>query len=116
MAKFFGMIGYGITEETSPGVYTECLCERPYYGDIVKDHRRWESGERLNDNLNISNTISIVADEFAYANIYVMRYVEFLGSKWKINSVSVERPRLVLEIGGVYHEESPGTSGGFNKD
>lgn len=105
MAKFFGMIGYGITEETSPGVYTPCLVERPYYGDVVRDNRNWEKGESLNDDFNISNSISIVADEFAYANLYVMKYVEFLGTKWKIKSVDIQRPRLILSIGGVYNGE-----------
>lgn len=110
MARFFGMIGFGFTEETSPGVYTERIVENPYYGDVVKNYRRWEQGERLNDNLNITNTFSILADEFAYENLYAMRYVVYMGSKWKIKSVSIERPRIVLEIGGVYNGESTGTS------
>lgn len=110
MARFYGMIGYGITEETSPGIYTESNMERPYYGEIIKNYRRWEAGERLNDNFDISNTFSILADEFAYSHIYAMRYVNYLGTNWKIKSVSIERPRLVLEIGGVYNEESPGSS------
>lgn len=116
MARFYGMIGYGRTEETSPGIYTESIEERPYYGEVVKNYRRWEAGERLNDNFDISNTFSILADDFAYTHLAEMRYVNYLGSKWKIKSVSVERPRLVLEIGGVYHEESPGSSDSVGED
>lgn len=105
MARFCGMIGYGITEETSPGVYTPQLVERMYYGDVTRNNRNWEQGEGLNDDFNVSNLISIVADQFAYANLYAMRYIEYLGTKWKIKSVDVERPRLILTIGGVYHGE-----------
>lgn len=106
MARFCGMIGYGITEETSPGVYELQSVERLYYGDVTRNNRNWEKGEGLNDDFNVSNLISILADEFAYAHLYAMRYVEYLGTKWKIKSIDVERPRLVLSIGGVYNEVS----------
>lgn len=105
MARFCGMIGYGITEETSPGVYEPRTVERMYYGDVTRNNRNWENGEGLNDDFNISNVFSIVADQFAYANLYAMKYVEYLGTKWKIKSVDVERPRLILTVGGVYNGE-----------
>ena len=33
MAKFYGVIGYAVTEETKPGVWAEKIIERMYYGD-----------------------------------------------------------------------------------
>lgn len=104
MAKFYGIIGYGETKETTPGVWVEEITERNYYGDILQFGRRWESGDHLNDNLNINNKISIVADPFAYQNFHSMRYIVWMGSKWKISNVEVQYPRLILTIGGIYNE------------
>ena len=104
MAKFFGKIGYAITEETKPGVWTEKIIEREYQGDVIRNTRRLDApSETLNDNINISNEISIVADPFAYSNFHSMRWIEWMGTKWKVSNVSVQYPRLVLSIGGVYH-------------
>lgn len=103
MAKFFGMIGYGLTAETRPGVWEEQITERQYYGDLVRNTRRLQSSEHLNDDINIANEISIVADPFACQNFHAMRYVEFMGAKWKITNVEVQYPRLILTTGGVYN-------------
>lgn len=104
MAKFYGKIGYAETKETSPGVWTEEITERTYTGDILRNTRRWDNGEYLNGELNINNQFSIVADAFAYQNFFAIRYIEWMGSKWKITNVEVQRPRLILTIGGIYNE------------
>lgn len=103
MAKFFGPIGYTETKETSPGVWTEIIKERNYYGDVVKNMSRIRDTEHLNDSVSIDNQLSIVADEFAYNNLYTIRYVKWMGVLWKISSIQVQRPRLLLSIGGVYN-------------
>lgn len=103
MAKYYGVIGYAVTAETSPGVWEEQITERSYYGDVVRNSRRIQSSEHLNDNVDISNEISIVADPFAYENFHLMRYAEFMGAKWKISNVEVQYPRLTLTLGGVYN-------------
>jgi hypothetical protein len=104
MAKFYGEIGYVKTIESSPGVWTEEITKRYYSGDVVRHSRRWQSGENLNDDLTINNEISIIADPFAYQNFQTMRYVKWMGASWKITNIDIQRPRLVLSIGGVYNE------------
>jgi len=108
MARFYGEVGFLRTEETDPvnhpSVYEEVLRKRNYYGDVVRNARRWENGMSLNDNPVINNTISIVADQFAYDNIGSMKYVRWQGSAWKITNVEIQRPRIVLTIGGLYNE------------
>lgn len=104
MAKYFGKIGYGVTEETRPGIWEEKITEREYSGDILKNYRRLENASSVNDNINISNEFSIIADPFAYENFHSMLYLEYLGTKWKITSVDVQYPRLILSVGGVYNE------------
>ena len=105
MNKFYGAIGYAVMKEASPGVWRETVSVRYYSGDVIRNTRQLQATETANDNLNISNQISIVADPFAYENFHSIRYVEFMGAKWKINNVEVQYPRLILSIGGVYHEE-----------
>lgn len=105
MAKFYGVIGYGINEETAPGVYKEQITEREYFGDLIRNTRRLQSADQLNDNINVANEISIVSDPFANENFHMMRYVKFMGAKWKITNVEVQYPRLILTIGGVYNGE-----------
>lgn len=103
MAKFYGPIGFAITTETAPGVWEEQITERKYCGDLMRDTYRYQSSEGLNDNFTISHQISILADSFALTNLSVMRYVQFMGAKWKIESIENQYPRLILAIGGLYN-------------
>lgn len=103
MAKFYGIIGYAETVETRPGVWEEQITEKTYYGDVIRNTRRLQSTDQLNDNINVANEISIISDPFANENFHSMRYVEFMGAKWKITNVEVQYPRLILTIGGVYN-------------
>ena len=104
MAKFCGVIGYVITNEIEPGVYVEEVIESEYYGDVIRNTRRLREAAKVNDDINISNQISIVADPFANNNFHAMRYIMFMGVKWKITEVEVQYPRLILSIGGLYNE------------
>lgn len=105
MDKFYGPIGFATTTESAPDVFVEQIVEKKYYGDIVKDYRKLNSpSDQLNRNIDISNRISIVADPFAQANFHTMRYVEYMGSKWKIVDIEVQYPRLILSVGGLYNE------------
>ena len=105
MAKFYGVVGYAKLEETAPGVWQEKIVERSYSGDLGRNTFRVQSSEHLNDNINIANEISIVSDPYANENFHSMRYVEFMGTKWKITNVEVKYPRLILTVGGVYNGE-----------
>lgn len=104
MAKFYGPVGYIVTEETKPGVWTERKVERNYSGDFIRHSSRWTaSQDSTNDDMTINGQISIVADPFANNYFHSMKYVEFMGTKWKITGVDPQFPRLILTIGGVYN-------------
>lgn len=105
MAKFYGPIGYAETVETKPGIWEEQITERMYSGDLLRNTSRFQTTDKLNDDINISNEISIVADPYANKNFHLMRYVEFMGTKWKISNIEVQYPRLRLTIGGEYNEK-----------
>lgn len=104
MAKFYGKIGYAIVEETEPGIFEETIVEHFYYGNFIRNSRRLQDRGNINDNINISNQISILADPFATNNFHAMRYVEYMNAKWKITDIEVNYPRLLLCIGGLYNE------------
>lgn len=103
MAKFYGKIGYMKTVETEPGVWTEQITEKTYTGDILDSRFRYEKGERMNDDVVLNKTISIVADPYAMTNYGYIRYVEYLGTKWVITSVNPKLPRIELTTGGLYY-------------
>ena len=104
MAKFCGKIGYAQTVEIDPGIWEEQIVERgPYYGDVTRNTSRYQPSGGVNDNINISNNINIVADPYANENFQHMRYVVFKGTKWEITNVEVQYPRILLSIGGVYN-------------
>ena len=106
MSKFYGEIGYAVTKETAPGVYTETVEKRNYYGDLLRNSRSTQTSGQVNDNINISNEISIVADPFAMENFHSMLYVNYMGANWKVSNVEVRYPRLILTIGGVYNGQT----------
>lgn len=103
MAKWFGIIGFAETVETKPGVWEERITEVNYYGDVMRDSRMLQTADQINDNVNIANKISIVADPFAIQHFHNMRYAVYMGAKWKVSTVEVQRPRLILTIGGLYN-------------
>lgn len=105
MAKWYGMIGFAESVETAPGVWEDVIVDRPYFGDLNRNSRRLQTANQLNDDINVSNEISIVADPFAMNNFHSMRYVEFMGAKWKVSNVDVQYPRLNLSVGGVYNAD-----------
>ena len=102
MAKYYGNIGFATQVETKPGIWEDVIVDRPYKGDVLRSGRRFDSGESINDNLSITNQFSIVSDAFLYSHIPAMRYLEYLGSKFKITSIEIDRPRVTIGVGGAY--------------
>lgn len=100
--KFYGIVAYAITEEVVPGKWKDIIVEKKYRGDVTRVSRRLQTAEVIDD-IQVRNEIRIVADAFAYQNFQSIRYIDWMGTKWKVNSVTVDRPRLVLEIGGEYN-------------
>jgi len=103
MAKFYGKIGYSEMQKTSLDVHEEVIVEKSAYGDVLRNIRKLENGEYLHDDLVLNNQISIVANPYAATHFFAMRYVDWMGAKWKITNVDVQLPRLILTIGGVYN-------------
>ena len=101
--KFYGAVGYVTLEEVVPGKWKEVVTERKYRGDVTRVSRRLQTADKVNDDIRINNEARIAADAFAYQNFQSIRYIIWMGVKWKVESVTVDRPRLVLQIGGEYN-------------
>lgn len=101
--KFYGNIGFVKTIEKEAGMYHPYLTVKTYRGDVNRNIRRVKSGDSINDDITLNNEISIVADSFATENLGYMRYVEWLGQKWSIESAEIVPPRIILSLGGVYN-------------
>lgn len=104
MAKWYGIIGYGISTEVSPGVWQDEIVKRNYSGDVKRLYGKWsEASNSTNDDFSTNNQISIISDPFAEQNFTQMRYIVFMGVKWKIISADIKRPRIIISLGGVYN-------------
>lgn len=104
MAKFYGAIGYAEEAvETAPGVWEEQIVELKYYGDILRNTRHLQDGTSVNDDISVSNSISVVADAYANEHFFAIRYIQWAGAYWTVTDVEVQRPRLLLRLGGVYN-------------
>lgn len=107
MAKFYGVIGYGESVETAPGVVESVITERKAFGDVLRNSRQMESGEKVNPDISVSNSISVVADAYAKENFFAIRYITWMGVRWQVQNVQVDSPRLNLTLGGLYNGPTP---------
>lgn len=103
MARFCGKIGFAVSEETRPGVWEEKVVERTYYGDMVRAANRPNNSDAIVSNININNSITIVADAFALNRFDTIRYVKIYGTAWRVTYVEIKHPRLQVEFGGIYN-------------
>lgn len=110
MSKWYGNVGFADAVEYEPGCWEEEVVERPYYGDVISNRWKRQNSGGVNDNINLSNQISIVADPYAMNHCSTIAYVEYMGAKWSVTDVDPQYPRLILTVGGVWNGNSPGTT------
>lgn len=108
MTRFYGAVGFADeTVETRAGVWVDRIVEHDYYGDVIKPTRRLDEVGKVNYDISTSNSLSILADQYAQEHFINMRYAVWEGVKWVVTNVEVERPRLILRLGGVYAGPGP---------
>jgi hypothetical protein len=105
MARFYGNVGYGesIEEPPNSGVWVDKIAEYTYQGDVIRNSKHFENTEKINRDVGVGNSISIVADELANKNFMNIKYIEWAGVLWTVNTVEVRSPRLILSLGSVYN-------------
>ena len=105
MSRYSGRIGFAVTEETAPGVWTPMITEKPVKGEILRNSTRTTSGESINDNVTISNRISVLGNPYMFENFKFMKYITWRGTKWTITNKEIQGRRLILDIGGEWNEQ-----------
>jgi hypothetical protein len=103
MARFYGEIGFGDIVETSPGITEDVITEKKFFGDVLRSNFRTNSSDKINTDTSINNSISIVGNKYAFEHIMRMRYIKFENVFWKIDTVEIQRPRLIIGMGDVYN-------------
>lgn len=106
MARYYGVIGFAESKETAPGVWQDVITEKSYIGSIVRNTVRWNTGADVNEPMRIDNAISIIDDPYFDEHIQSIRYITWLGQKWKVVSVQVNHPRVIIQIGSEYHDQN----------
>jgi hypothetical protein len=106
--KYHGSVGYAVTKtkDDDPDTWINSVEEHQYFGDVLQNSSRWQTAEKVNDNLTISNRISILADPFAFDNFQHIKYATWMNQKWKVTNIEVAYPRLILTIGGEWNGET----------
>lgn len=107
MARFAGKVGFAISTEVRSGVWKNVVTERSYFGDVKRAARQTRTEDKVNDEIDVDNLIEIVADAFANENFSAIVYVDWAGTKWKVPSVEIQHPRLIIRLGGVYNGATP---------
>lgn len=107
MPKIIGCIGFANDVEIRPGVHADDISERRYVFELLRNTARFQTGAQVNDDLTVANRISVIADSYIQDHIGIMRYVTFMGARWKISSIEVQYPRIILDLGGVYNGPTP---------
>ena len=106
MARFFGPIGYEQAQiETEPGIYApSVMVEHNSFGTVLTRKRKWDaSATGTNDDVSVTNRISIVADDYVNEHWPAIKYVKWGGVYWKVLSIDIVRPRIILSLGGVWN-------------
>lgn len=111
--KFIGKIVFAVYDEDSnePGIFEEHYVEKTYRGDVLKKYVRSSNANTINNNLSTNTRLSFVVDEYALTHYGSIRYAVYMGQKWTVESAEVQLPRLIIELGSLYHENGGYTDG-----
>ena len=104
MARFHDKVGFMIGQDNQEtGKYEYQAVERAYYGRILEHTRRWESADSVNDDLTVANQIAITANDYAFQHASSIAYVRWMHGLWKVTSIRVKTPEIILTLGGVWN-------------
>lgn len=102
MSRFSGKLGFVMTRETEEGVWLEDVVEIPVKGTIRSLWVRNDNNTSVNTDLRLTNEISVLMDTKIKTHLETLKYVVWKGSKWEVQSIGVNYPRLTINLGGLY--------------
>ena len=107
--KWHGMIGFETQVEVSDDprkatVWKPQIVPKHYYGEVQRIIKREGSGDKVNNDISFNNQFFIISDLYAQHNAYNMKWIEWMGRKWHITEITIEYPRITINIGGEYFD------------
>lgn len=106
--KFYGYIGFAVTVDDGDGVWRPTITDKKYSGDVLRLIRNKDSGEHINDGLRLNSQFSILMDPWFQDHFSSVKYIEYLGTKWVVESADpTNYPRVLITPGGIYHGDEP---------
>lgn len=102
MSRFSGKLGFVRTRETEEGVWLEDSVEIPVKGTIRSLYVRNDNNSSVNTNLRLTNEVSVLLNSKIQTCLETLKYVIWKGSKWEVQSIGVNYPRLTINLGGLY--------------
>lgn len=103
MSKFAGLVGYVTQEETSPGVWSPVDNPKRMRGDVIRQNVNHQDSGKVNSDIALNHRVSLVGDKYAFDNIYYIKWIELTGLKWEVTSVEIQRPRIIVTLGGLWN-------------
>ena len=103
MARFSGLIGYVTQEESVPGVWSSVERTRKMKGNVIRQTASVVTGEGVNDNVSLNHRVSLIGDAYAFDNYFNIKWVKMDTKRWKVTSIEVERPRIIVSLGGIWN-------------
>lgn len=103
--KWYGKIGYSDSVEVEPGVWEDVITERRRFGELLRNYKSNQQGNKINEDISVSNQISVLSDPYLAENFHKIKYITFMGAKWKVSTVEIQYPRLIITLGSLYLED-----------
>jgi len=103
MARFSGEVGYVTQEETTPGVWTSVDKVRTMRGDLIRQNANNRDSDKANGDVSLNHRVSLVGDAYSFANYFNIKWIKIDGYKWKVTSIEIQSPRIIVTIGGMYN-------------
>lgn len=104
MAKFAGLVGYVTQEETTSGVWSPVENPIMMKGDVISQRANVLNDANVNSNITLNHRVSLLGDSYSFDNYYNIRWIQFRGKKLEVSSVEIQRPRLIISLGGLWNE------------
>lgn len=103
MSRFAGLVGYVTQEETVPGVWSPVDKSVMMKGDIIRQSSSVQNDSKVNSDITLNHRVSLMGDAYAFDNYYDLKWITISGRKWEVSSVEMQRPRLIVTVGGLYN-------------
>lgn len=104
MTRYSGLVGYGQQVEVEPGVWDTEDKEVMMKGDLLRQNANIQDSG-INDKVSLNHRVSLIGDAYAFDNYYNMKWVTVNGFKWAVSAIELQRPRLIVTLGGIWNGE-----------